>query len=88
MKIKYDGKHLFCHVRGANQLNAKQGKVYAISTLVYDKDSCNMEPREGLDTSERTQMKSDELSAKSHPSYPDSQKPLCVRINNIIKIHL
>jgi len=78
MKLTYDGNFLLVHLRGANKLNAKEGKIYVISTLLYDKDSCNMK---GLEVSEKIQQKSEELGAKSDPCFLGSQKPLSVRIN-------
>ena len=82
MKLTYDQRVLQIHLRGANNLKAKAGKVYAISTLVYDK-----EEKEGLDNSQKSLMQSDEIDAKSQLCYPDSQKPLSVSFNaNILNV--
>ena len=80
MKLTYNGDALEVHLRGASHLNTKHGKVYAISTLLYDKDRCNMVRSEGSHDSEKSQSKSDVLGAKSHPRYIHTQKPLTVRI--------
>ena len=59
-------------------LNVHQGKVYAISSVVYDKDSCN-EMESSIDTSQIFEQRTNDIGAKSSVFNPLVNKPHKVR---------
>jgi len=78
LKLSYDGFFLNVHLKGAKHVRARKGKVFATSTLLYDEDIFKMGSNENINTTEKFQVQSEMIGAKSSPSYSMFQAPLCV----------
>jgi len=79
LKLAYEKEMLELYIKKAINLNVKPGTVYAVLTLLYDKDSCKKTKNIDLDTSQVFQKKTKEFGANSNVSNPLFSKPLSVK---------